>query len=133
MRNLLRLFIIVAITLCPVVVNSQATICGQTATVSVAAGSTTAIITPDPGQTIGVCGWAFTANTAATGVQLKTGTGTSCATGCVSRTDVMLMALNSNLVVIKDNELFASGTGNIVYVAATTGTVTGFINYRSRP
>lgn len=115
-------------------VSALQTVCGLSAVINVAAGTTGTIATPDPGQSIGVCGFIVTSDTAATGAQFKTGTGASCATNCVNQTGVLRMVVNGSITYGNANaELFSSGTGNAVYVAATTGAVTGTMSYRMRP
>jgi len=106
--------------------------CSLGAVISVAAGTTGQLVTAVPARTLYVCGFSITGNTAATGAQFQTGSGTLCGTNNVNKTGVMLMAANGSISHGSGNGYIFSGEpGAAVCLAATTGAVTGLLSYET--
>ena len=123
-RALLLILLILAI---PATISIAQTLCTQSAVISVTAGSTGEIVPLELGRTVQVCSWTITGNTAVTGAQWQTGTGTTCGTGTANKSGVMLMPVTGS---ISSPVTFQGTQGAAVCLAATTGAVTGIANYR---
>lgn len=104
--------------------------CDQTAPVSVTAGNTTEIVPLASARTIYVCTMVLTMSAAGT-AKFVYGTGTNCGTGTTDMTAAMALAETTPLAVSGMNSpLLRAPPANAICIAAVTGNVTGFINYR---
>lgn len=110
----------------PLPVTSQ---CQSSAVVNVAAAATTQIVALTSGQTIKVCSFVLSGDTAATLATFVYGTGTNCGTGTTSLTGAMRIADEGNISASNLAPLFQAPVSNALCLTAATGAVTGFITY----
>lgn len=106
-------------------------LCESSAVIDVSAGATDELVALTAGQTIYVCSFSISGDTAATTAQFKYGTGTTCGTGTVNLTGVMRLADEGNISLSAGagGTLFRTIAANALCLAATTGAVTGFVSY----
>jgi len=104
--------------------------CDSSAVVNVAAGATTELVSLTASRSVRVCGFAITADTAASTAKFVQGTGTNCGTGTADLTGAMAMGVASNVTLGSGlGELFKTTAGNALCLAAVTGTITGVVTY----
>lgn len=106
--------------------------CNLSAPVQAAAVATTQIIPPSGSTTIYVCGFSVNGGGAAGTMQLRTGSGATCATGSVNKTGLMTTAIGQNIdfgngtgVIFKSSP----GDGVCVQMATASATAAGIITY----
>jgi len=125
MMRYLCLVLIVAMAALPVTAHAQELQrCDRSAAITVTAGNSATVAAAVPGSTVYVCAFLLTGNTASTGVQFQSGT--------TNLTGVMLTPANGPLTLAKESYALFGVFGEAITVAATTGTVTGFVNYAQR-
>lgn len=110
----------------PLPVTSQ---CQSSATVTVSAAATTEIVALTTGETIKICSFVLSADTAATVATFVYGTGTNCGTGTTGLTGAMRIADEGNISSSSLAPLFSAAVSNAICLTAATGAVTGFITY----
>ncbi len=141
MKTLYAFIIIAAlvagiITLAPVPpVHAQGATCNQTATVSMASGTTIVVVSGAGGGQTFVCGFVLTADTLATTAQFKFGTGTLCGTGTTNLGGAMRFCDECNIPFARDTPIWqvsnpgtATATPDFCLTSAT-GALTGFVVY----
>ena len=104
--------------------------CDSSAVVNVAAGATTELVPLTASRSVRVCGFAITADTAASTAKFVQGTGTNCGTGTADLTGAMAMGVASNVTLGSGlGELFKTTAANALCLTAVTGTITGVVSY----
>jgi len=104
--------------------------CDTSATITVAAAAVQEIVALTSGQIIYVCAFVISGDTLATVGQFRYGTGTTCGTGTTQLTGAMRMVDEGNIALASEGVLFQTIASNALCIAATTGAITGFIQYK---
>ena len=123
MKRFLTVFLCLVLFVVPVAAQEQR--CDRTASITAAAASSATVASAIAGLTVYICGFLLTGDTAATGIQFRTGS--------TNLTGVMLTPANGNITMpISDSFALAGADGAAVTVACTTGACTGFVSYTQR-
>lgn len=117
MKRLFRLVLCLSLTL-PAF--GQA-VCDKTVAISVAAGSTATIAPAVPNQSVRICGFVITGNTANTGFQFVSNS--------VNLTGVMYTAANGSVAYVSNTPTITGVNGYSVTMSCGTGTCTGFASF----
>jgi hypothetical protein len=118
------------------VVEAQAGVCSQSATISLASGSAAVLVSGSAGGSTFVCGFVVSADTLATTVQFSRGTGTACGTGGVNLGGAMRLCDECNISFVHYLPIWQVtpnyATPNVTpdfCITTATGAVTGFLIY----
>ncbi len=104
--------------------------CTSSAVVNVSAAATTEIVALTASQSIRVCSFVISGDTAATVATFVRGTGSNCGTGTTSITGAMRLADEGNISLSASRgALFETTSGTALCLTAATGAVTGFVTY----
>lgn len=96
--------------------------CDQSVAVTAPAGANTEVIAASANQTVYICGFILTANTASTAVQFMSGT--------TSKSGIMLTPANGPLAYGDGNAILVRGVSSANFaVSAAVGAVTGIITF----
>ena len=116
--------VLLAILILSVPLQAQEQRCDRSVSITVSAGASATVASASAFQTVYICSFLLTGNTAATGIQFLTGT--------AALTGVMLTPVNGPLDHSQDTFFLFGNYGAAITIAATTGAVTGVVSFAQR-